>query len=300
MLKKTLSLRWASLSELQLRRMPTTGWRRWWNGTFLDFTKSLRSVQLCVYLILFFICNVHEVLLNHGWSSGSEEALQPHHWRDVSLHVAPSEDQQQNLLHRRTGRRHFARISEGDTGVDFHSHRKKILSHPCHVSNIIVDSHLMGIPQKCHPLSSMSSHKACHVLNNKTVSVNLNLNYSVFRCPTIHPCQPSTSATGRTGSASVAASSPSPSSTVRTQNSFSWKFIATDNWWLSPSVRFRKLPVSHIRWRGPPDFSQSRGGLRDEHALCSLQRSESVLYSLTSDCARSVTVRCRKISLNFT
>lgn len=41
-----------------------------------------------------------------GSSSGAEEALQPHHWRDVSLHVAPSEDKQQNLLHRRTGQAH--------------------------------------------------------------------------------------------------------------------------------------------------------------------------------------------------
>lgn len=38
---------------------------------------------------------------------------------------------------------------------------------------------------------------------------------STHRCPTTHPCPPSTSATERTASASVAASQPSPGSTVR-------------------------------------------------------------------------------------
>lgn len=38
---------------------------------------------------------------------------------------------------------------------------------------------------------------------------------SAHRCPTTHPCPPSTSATGRTASALVAASQPSPGSTVR-------------------------------------------------------------------------------------
>lgn len=41
-------------------------------------------------------------------------------------------------------------------------------------------------------------------------------------------------------------------------------------WLLLP---LRKLPVSHIRRRSAPHLSQPRRGLRDEHALRSLQRS---------------------------
>lgn len=37
--------------------------------------------------------------------TGVEEALQPHYRRDVPLHVAPPKDQQQDVLHRRTGKK---------------------------------------------------------------------------------------------------------------------------------------------------------------------------------------------------
>lgn len=37
------------------------------------------------------------------WPAGFEKALQPDHWGDVPLHVAPSENQQQDILHRRAG-----------------------------------------------------------------------------------------------------------------------------------------------------------------------------------------------------
>lgn len=45
---------------------------------------------ICIILFIFF-------------TTGVEKALQPHYWRDVPLHVAPSKDQQQDVLHRRTG-----------------------------------------------------------------------------------------------------------------------------------------------------------------------------------------------------
>lgn len=43
--------------------------------------------------------------------------------------------------------------------------------------------------------------------------------------------------------------------------------------WSDRRSSSRKLPVGHIRRRGAPHLPQPRRGLRDEHALRSLQRS---------------------------
>lgn len=171
--------------------------------------------------------------------AGDQETLQPHPGGDLPLQLAPPPDQQPHLLHRGAGkapgtwaregvaqpRAHFPAAPSLPTGASSCQSRDRDSGRGLHP---ISPEHLgrwgpcslpraqdsgpaplgpgAGAMQEWRVDGCREAAARCWAVPGAA---------SAHRCPTTRPCPPSTSATGKTASASAAASRPGPGSTVR-------------------------------------------------------------------------------------